>query len=306
MKSGYDQFFKTARKVANTSSPSEVKLRMDRRGKTPARNSEPAKADNSKNTEMLKNEIEKQLRQKVHFKVPRKRKSSWQMGLLSTLGMALCVWGYLNREKIENVIQNVEVSLLGGAHAETGSADSKAQESKGSDSKPGEVNQSAKDSKNPDGHEMKVVNGAKSAEVSGDLSHLQKLVQRKKQLDDREAELARVEEEINKQKIEVEKRMKELEEMRSRISSILEERVKIDEQKADSLMQMYSNMKPPQAAKVFETMDEELAVEILGRMKKKNAAEILNLLKPEKAQIISEKYAGYRRAPAAASGVKKD
>jgi flagellar motility protein MotE (MotC chaperone) len=63
---------------------------------------------------------------------------------------------------------------------------------------------------------------------------------------------------------------------------------------------MYSNMKPPQAAKVFETMDEDLVVEILGRMKKKNAADIMNLLKPEKAQIISEKYAGYKRSPASA------
>jgi len=54
-------------------------------------------------------------------------------------------------------------------------------------------------------------------------------------------------------------------------------------------------MKPAQAAKVFETMDEDLAVEILGKMKKKNAAEVMNLIKPEKAQVFSEKYAGYKR-----------
>ncbi len=54
-------------------------------------------------------------------------------------------------------------------------------------------------------------------------------------------------------------------------------------------------MKPQQAAKVFESMDEDLAIEILGRMKKKPAAEILNLVKSEKAQVLSEKYAGYKR-----------
>jgi flagellar motility protein MotE (MotC chaperone) len=54
-------------------------------------------------------------------------------------------------------------------------------------------------------------------------------------------------------------------------------------------------MRPNTAAKVVESLDEDLAVEILGRMKKKNAAEILNLLKPEKAQVLSEKYAGYKR-----------
>ncbi|WP_221932208.1 MotE family protein [Ectopseudomonas mendocina] len=101
--------------------------------------------------------------------------------------------------------------------------------------------------------------------------------------------------------MELEKRLKELEEMRSKISGILEDRVKADDEKVDTLVQMYTNMKPPQAAKVFETMDEDLAIEILGRMKKKNAADIMNLLKPEKAQILSEMFAGYkRRAPASA------
>lgn len=306
MKSGYEQFFKTARKVANNSAPAEVKLRVDRRPKSLPLRSDHVKVELNKNKEMLKNEVERQLRQKVHFKVPKKSKSSWQRILLSTFGIAISILGYLNREKIENVIQNVEVSILGAAQAETGNVGAKAQEAKSSEAKPGDLNQGVKESKEADGSEGKLVGGGLHTEVSGDLSHLQKLVQRKKQLDDREAELARVEDEINKQKIEIEKRMKELEEMRARISSILEERVKIDEQKADSLMQMYSNMKPPQAAKVFETMDEELAVEILGRMKKKNAAEILNLLKPEKAQVISEKYAGYRRVPASSGGVKKD
>ncbi len=77
---------------------------------------------------------------------------------------------------------------------------------------------------------------------------------------------------------------------------MLEDRVKVDDQKSRyGLVQMYSNMKAPQAAKVFETMDEDLAVEILGRMKKKNAADIMNLLKPEKAQVLSEMFAGYKR-----------
>jgi flagellar motility protein MotE (MotC chaperone) len=57
-------------------------------------------------------------------------------------------------------------------------------------------------------------------------------------------------------------------------------------------------MKPPQAAKIFETIDEDLAVQILGRMKKKSAADILNLMKPEKAQMFTENFAGYKRSAA--------
>lgn len=89
--------------------------------------------------------------------------------------------------------------------------------------------------------------------------------------------------------------MTELEGTRRSIASILDEKVKVDDQKIETLVQMYSNMKAQQAAKIFETMDEDLAVAILGRMKKKNAAEVMNLMKAERAQLFSEKYAGYKK-----------
>jgi len=76
---------------------------------------------------------------------------------------------------------------------------------------------------------------------------------------------------------------------------MLQERSTQDAAKVETLVQVYSTMKPAQAAKVLESLDEDLAVEIIGRMKKKNAAEVLNLMKPEKAQSFSEKFAGYRK-----------
>jgi flagellar motility protein MotE (MotC chaperone) len=127
------------------------------------------------------------------------------------------------------------------------------------------------------------------------IDHLSKLNDRKKELDEREEELNRMEQELQAQKTELDKRMQELEGVRRGISSVLEEKVAVDSKKVDTLVLMYSDMKPPQAAKVFETMDEDLAVEILGRMKKKSAADIMNLLKPDKAQVLTEKFAGYKR-----------
>lgn len=127
-----------------------------------------------------------------------------------------------------------------------------------------------------------------------DADYLFKLAERKKQLDIREEELNKLAASIEKQKIEVSEKLAKLEETRNKISTALEEKIKVDDVKVDTLVQMYSNMKPIQAAKVFETLDEDLVIEILGRMKKKNAADILNLIKPEKAQIFAERYTGYR------------
>lgn len=127
-----------------------------------------------------------------------------------------------------------------------------------------------------------------------EADYLFKLAERKKQLDVREEDLNKYAAEIAKQKAEIETKLKKLEETRAKISTALEDKIKTDDAKVDTLVQMYSNMKPQQAAKVFEALDEDLVIEILSRMKKKSAADILNLVKAEKAQILAERYAGYR------------
>ncbi|WP_413585397.1 MotE family protein [Bdellovibrio sp. HCB274] len=269
MKTGYDQFFKNARKVADenngsvkfTKNPASTRLHLD----------------------LSSEDVEQQLRRRMKMSAPKKKKKKsgvhWKMAGFSFLGLILAVVGFQNHEEIDNVLKRVEITLNGGAMAQSAPAPAApvAEEKAAAEAAP-EV---------------------KSVSLSNDeIDHLTKLTDRKKELDAREEELNRQEAELQAQKVELNKRLKELEDMRGKISSMLEDRVKADDQKVDTLVQMYTNMKPPQAAKVFETMDEDLVVEILGRMKKKNAADIMNLLKPEKAQIISEKYAGYKRAPA--------
>jgi flagellar motility protein MotE (MotC chaperone) len=130
-----------------------------------------------------------------------------------------------------------------------------------------------------------------------DADYLFKLADRKKELDKREEELNKMAAQIEKQKVEITTKLAQLEEVRQKISAKLEDRIKADDGKVEVLVQMYTNMKPAQAAKVFETLDEDLVIEILSRMKKKSAADILNLIKPEKAQVFAERYTGFR-APA--------
>ncbi len=135
---------------------------------------------------------------------------------------------------------------------------------------------------------------AKKEKKPDDADYLFKLAERKKSLDQREEDLNKMAAEIEKQKSEIEEKIKKIEETRTKISSVLEEKIKSDDAKVDTLVQMYSNMKPQQVAKVFETLDEDLVIDILSRMKKKVAGDILNLVKPEKAQIFAERFAGYR------------
>lgn len=138
-----------------------------------------------------------------------------------------------------------------------------------------------------------------------DSDYLFKLSERKKELDAREDSLNKQAEEIAKQKQEIELKLKQLEDYREKISTLLKDRMTSDSKKIETLVQVYTNMKPAQAAKIFETMDEDLVIEILSRMKKKNAADVLNLVNANKAQVLSEKFTGYR-APASLPSVNKN
>lgn len=135
---------------------------------------------------------------------------------------------------------------------------------------------------------------AEPAKSVDESDFLFKLAERKKELDQREDDLNKKTTEIAKQQKEIEDKLTQLENYRNQISALLKERIASDSGKVDTLVQVYSNMKPIQAAQVFEKMDEDLVIEILSRMKKKSAADILNLIKTEKAQVFAEKYAGYR------------
>lgn len=259
MKSGYDQFFKKARQNAVGGKPS------------------PAKRESSSvHHSLTEKDVEAHLKKKLGVKPVKKSKGkiSWKMAGLSFVGLLIASAGFVYHEDLEKTLTMVEVNFLGLAQAQTPAAPAAAERT------PTAVNPET---------------ATETVESPEELDHLSKLREKKKELDSREEEIARVEAELQKQQADLEVKIKELRETREQISRMLEDRVKADDQKVETLVQMYSNMRPPQAAKVFETLDEDLAIEILGRMKKKNAADIMNLLKPEKAQVFSEKFAGYKR-----------
>jgi len=171
-------------------------------------------------------------------------------------------------ETIESYLQKIEIGM-GVANAE---------EAKASAATTGAV-APAVDGKTGSVEKTNLV----EAKKLDDTDYLFKLADRKKQLDKREEELNKQAAQLEKQKAELAEKLTQLEDVRQKISAALQDRIKADDGKVDVLVQMYTNMKPGQAARVFESLDEDLVIEILSRMKKKSAADILNLIKPEKA-----------------------
>lgn len=269
MSQGYDHFFEAAKSVRKGESLKKKKLhRAGRSNKKIKRSQVPQLSG-----------LKKRKRQQRH------QSSGWAIILLAS-GCILTAWGVLDPSGVLSLLDQVEVGWL----SQVGAADSKSGK-KGDQSKSEEKEKPAHSSK----AEANTDHGAKEQWDSEGLSYFKRLSHRKKELDAREEALNDLEAELHKQKSEIESRLRSLDEMRRKIASVLQERVKVDEEKVKKLVDVYSNMKPKQAADVMSKINEDLAVEILGNMKKKSAADILNLLDAKKARTLTEKYAGYQR-----------
>jgi flagellar motility protein MotE (MotC chaperone) len=72
-----------------------------------------------------------------------------------------------------------------------------------------------------------------------------------------------------------------------------------DEQEAElkSLVKMYENMKPKDAAQVFEEMDMDVLLDVVERMNERKAAPILALVTPTRAKEITFELASRKELP---------
>jgi flagellar motility protein MotE (MotC chaperone) len=249
--SGYQDFFKAKRNVANKKSPLKP---------APKKSSPPT---------------------------GKKKSKLWATiyTLVASVLAGASIW-YLSvgEDQAKSLLSRVQISVLGAAQAEDtakpAESGPKTEEKKSADSAP----------------EPSVAKEPKRTWTDEEVSLFTKLEERKKDLDTREASLNKLEEELQKQKEDLEKRLASLEDVRGKIAAKLEDKVKSDGDKVTALVSVFSNMKPAQAAKIIEGLNEDLAVEVLTKMKNKSAAEILNTMDSEKAKHLSERFAGFKQA----------
>lgn len=197
-------------------------------------------------------------------------------------------WSMSHLDEVAHILSRIKVTGMSLVNA----SESPASPGKKGDETKGKKEEKSSSSKSPD---KPAEPQSKKSWSEEEIKAFAKLEDRKRELDEREAEMARLEEELQQQKVMLEDKIKQLEKIRQNIGTVLKEKTVSDSEKVDRLVEFYSNMKPQNAAKVFEELNENLAVEVLTRIKKKNAADIMNLIKADKAQRLSEKFAGYRK-----------
>ncbi len=266
--SGYDNFFKTAK---NAKKPNGV-----------ASQSKPLQS---------KQTAEEYLREALKVKETSIRRSRsnvpYKALILTVAGAILAGAGLIYPKEVESLYNRLEIAAFSMADA----ANTPEVEAQNSQSNKPSAAESTATSPSASAENCVAAKGFSEEE----LSHFNKLNERKSELDRRDTELTALEEELHKQKKEVEARIVKLEQIRDEVANVLKDKVEVDQQRVSTLVDFYSNMKPKQAAEILATLNEDLAVEVIGKMKKKNAADIMNLLAPAKARALSEKFTGYKR-----------
>lgn len=101
-------------------------------------------------------------------------------------------------------------------------------------------------------------------------------------------ELARQQQDILMLRQQMDQRLKDLQNAEDKMKGMLREAKDIEDKKIRSLIQMYANMKPRQAAQAVEKMDERIAVRILSGMAPKQSGEILTYTNPAKTAKLTE------------------
>ncbi len=116
---------------------------------------------------------------------------------------------------------------------------------------------------------------------------MDRLEQRKKDLDLRENELKTLEASVDNKIAAIDKKLEDLQILQKKIEDLLAEKSSAEKKRIKELSTIYEKMVPERAALAMTSMDPILATDLLSNMKPKAAAKVLNALDKQKTSELS-------------------
>jgi len=130
-----------------------------------------------------------------------------------------------------------------------------------------------------------------------EIELLMRLAERRDELEGRNRELEAREGLLRAAEIRIERKVAELEDLRG----VIEERIQVfdtqQEKKLGSLVKIYENMKPKDAAQIFEELEMTTLLEVAERMKERKLAPVMAKMNPERAREITVELRDLRELP---------
>ncbi|MBT6096681.1 MAG: hypothetical protein HOH04_17485 [Rhodospirillaceae bacterium] len=130
-----------------------------------------------------------------------------------------------------------------------------------------------------------------------EIDILQQLAVRRDQLDNREREIDMRTGLLNAAEERINKKIAELQNLRATIDGLIKKFDAQEDNKLKSLVKIYENMKPKEAAQIFEDLEMETLLEMSERMKERKLAAIIAKMTPEKAREVTVELRRLRELP---------
>lgn len=133
-----------------------------------------------------------------------------------------------------------------------------------------------------------------------EVALLQRLADRRLQLDAQAKKLDTRESLLNAAEKRLDERINRLKEIETSIAALIERFDKQEEERLTKLVQVYESMKPKSAAAIFDQLDMEILLAVARRMDEAKMAEILSKMSPEAAKRLTIEMASQKKLPDAA------
>lgn len=136
----------------------------------------------------------------------------------------------------------------------------------------------------------------------GERAILGRLQDRRQELEDRSKELEMRESLLKAAEMRLEAKVNELKEIENRIKVASGAREEAEAQRFKGIVAMYENMKPKEAARIFDRLDMRILAEVATTLKPRTMSEIMAAMTPEAAERLTVELANRASAqPKAAS-----
>ena len=149
----------------------------------------------------------------------------------------------------------------------------------------------------PQGPISKLITNDPTLLTQAEIDLLQQLAERRQVLESREQEFEIRTGLFAAAESRIDKKVEELKVLRETISGLIKTFDAQQDAKLLSLVKIYENMKPKEAAKIFEALEMDTLLEVAERMKERKLAPIMAKMDPEKARDMTVELSRLRRLP---------
>ncbi|AZL15600.1 MotE family protein [Rickettsiales endosymbiont of Stachyamoeba lipophora] len=131
----------------------------------------------------------------------------------------------------------------------------------------------------------------------GQIDLLKQLSSRREEIEKKAKELIDQENILKITEGKITNKLSEITAMRDEVLRLLKSLEQKENDKIDSLVKIYSNMKPKDAARIFEELDMDILIPVINKMKEAKSALIIAQMNPNKAKDLTISIASIKVKP---------